>query len=41
MALKGFEQPIILLAGGLDRGSEFSPLKPHLKNVKQNIKSNK
>jgi len=34
MALKGFEQPIILLAGGLDRGSEFSPLKPYLKNVR-------
>jgi UDP-N-acetylmuramoylalanine--D-glutamate ligase len=34
MALKGFEQPIILLAGGLDRGAKFSPLKPHLKNVR-------
>jgi UDP-N-acetylmuramoylalanine--D-glutamate ligase len=31
MAFKGFEKPIILLADGLDRGIEFSPLKPHLK----------
>lgn len=33
-ALKGFKQPIILLAGGLDRGNEFDDLVPHMKNVK-------
>lgn len=34
-ALKGFEQPIILLAGGLDRGNTFDELVPALeKNVK-------
>lgn len=31
-ALKGFEQPIILLAGGLDRGNTFDDLIPALKN---------
>lgn len=33
-ALKAFTQPIILLAGGLDRGNEFDELIPYLKNVK-------
>lgn len=34
-ALKGFNQPIILLAGGLDRGNAFDELVPALKeNVK-------
>lgn len=33
-ALKAFQQPIILLAGGLDRGNGFAELVPYLKNVK-------
>ncbi|MBY7143723.1 UDP-N-acetylmuramoyl-L-alanine--D-glutamate ligase [Virgibacillus sp. NKC19-3] len=33
-ALSSFHQPIILLAGGLDRGNEFTDLIPFLKNVK-------
>ncbi|WP_312469201.1 UDP-N-acetylmuramoyl-L-alanine--D-glutamate ligase [Neobacillus sp.] len=33
-ALAAFEAPIILLAGGLDRGNEFDELLPYLKNVK-------
>ncbi|MCM3713102.1 UDP-N-acetylmuramoyl-L-alanine--D-glutamate ligase [Alkalihalobacillus oceani] len=33
-ALEAFEQPIILLAGGLDRGNEFDELVPSLKNVR-------
>ncbi|XJZ28408.1 UDP-N-acetylmuramoyl-L-alanine--D-glutamate ligase [Bacillota bacterium Lsc_1132] len=33
-ALAAFEQPIILLAGGLDRGNEFDELIPYMKNVK-------
>ncbi len=33
-ALKAFQSPTILLAGGLDRGDDFSPLIPLLKNVK-------
>ncbi len=33
-ALAAFEQPIVLLAGGLDRGNEFDELIPYLKNVK-------
>lgn len=33
-ALKGFTQPVILLAGGLDRGNEFDDLVPYMKNVK-------
>lgn len=33
-ALKAFNQPIILLAGGLDRGNEFDELVPYFKNVK-------
>ncbi|MDQ0217173.1 UDP-N-acetylmuramoyl-L-alanine--D-glutamate ligase [Peribacillus cavernae] len=34
MALSSFSEPVILLAGGLDRGNEFDDLKPYLKNVK-------
>ncbi|WP_414839990.1 UDP-N-acetylmuramoyl-L-alanine--D-glutamate ligase [Carnobacterium sp. TMP28] len=33
-ALRGFKVPIILLAGGLDRGNDFDELIPELKNVK-------
>ncbi|MBS2968877.1 UDP-N-acetylmuramoyl-L-alanine--D-glutamate ligase [Metabacillus sp. KIGAM252] len=33
-ALEAFEQPVILLAGGLDRGNEFDELKPAMTNVK-------
>lgn len=33
-ALKGFSKPVILLAGGLDRGNGFEELVPALKNVK-------
>lgn len=33
-ALSGFNQPVVLLAGGLDRGIEFDELKPFFKNVK-------
>ncbi|AST92144.1 MULTISPECIES: UDP-N-acetylmuramoyl-L-alanine--D-glutamate ligase [Sutcliffiella] len=33
-ALSAFEEPVILLAGGLDRGNEFDELIPYLKNVK-------
>lgn len=33
-ALKAFDTPTILLAGGLDRGDDFSQLIPYLKNVK-------
>ncbi|MHC5251429.1 UDP-N-acetylmuramoyl-L-alanine--D-glutamate ligase [Listeria kieliensis] len=33
-ALKGFKQPVVLLAGGLDRGNEFDELMPFLRNVK-------
>ncbi len=33
-ALSSFNQPTILLAGGLDRGNEFDELKPYLKHVK-------
>ncbi|MFJ5622207.1 UDP-N-acetylmuramoyl-L-alanine--D-glutamate ligase [Peribacillus loiseleuriae] len=34
MALSSFDIPVILLAGGLDRGNEFDELKPYLKHVK-------
>lgn len=34
VALAAFEQPIILLAGGLDRGDSFEELIPSLHNVK-------
>ncbi len=34
-ALKAFSQPVILLAGGYEKGLSFTPLKPYLKNVKQ------
>lgn len=33
-ALKGFKEPVVLLAGGLDRGTEFDELKPFFKNVR-------
>lgn len=33
-ALSAFSEPVILLAGGLDRGNEFDELVPFLKNVK-------
>ncbi|MCY9003493.1 UDP-N-acetylmuramoyl-L-alanine--D-glutamate ligase [Peribacillus frigoritolerans] len=33
-ALTSFTEPVILLAGGLDRGNEFDELKPAMKNVK-------
>ncbi|WP_409292121.1 UDP-N-acetylmuramoyl-L-alanine--D-glutamate ligase [Peribacillus sp. SCS-37] len=33
-ALESFQEPTILLAGGLDRGNEFDELKPALGNVK-------
>ncbi|MCM3768017.1 UDP-N-acetylmuramoyl-L-alanine--D-glutamate ligase [Neobacillus niacini] len=33
-ALAAFEAPVILLAGGLDRGNEFDELIPYLKNAK-------
>lgn len=33
-ALAAFEDPVILLAGGLDRGNSFDELIPSLKNVK-------
>jgi UDP-N-acetylmuramoylalanine--D-glutamate ligase len=33
-ALRAFAAPVILLAGGLDRGNEFDELKPFLRNVK-------
>lgn len=36
-ALGSFEQPVILLAGGLDRGNDFDTLIPYLKNVKAMI----
>ncbi|WP_077326013.1 UDP-N-acetylmuramoyl-L-alanine--D-glutamate ligase [Virgibacillus siamensis] len=33
-ALASFQQPVILLAGGLDRGNEFDDLLPYLNHVK-------
>ncbi|MCF6410469.1 UDP-N-acetylmuramoyl-L-alanine--D-glutamate ligase [Pseudalkalibacillus salsuginis] len=33
-AIAAFEDPLILLAGGLDRGNEFNELIPYLKNTK-------
>jgi UDP-N-acetylmuramoylalanine--D-glutamate ligase len=35
IALSSFEEPTILLMGGLDRGIPFDDLKPYLKNVKR------
>lgn len=32
MALSGFDQPVVLIAGGLDRGSQFGALIPFLKS---------
>lgn len=34
VALKSFNNNVILLLGGLDRGHSFDPLNPYLKNVK-------
>ena len=34
VALKSFNNNVILLLGGLDRGHSFAPLNPYLKNVK-------
>ncbi|MFE8695278.1 UDP-N-acetylmuramoyl-L-alanine--D-glutamate ligase [Cytobacillus sp. FJAT-53684] len=36
-AIAAFNEPVILLAGGLDRGNEFDELIPFLKNVKSVI----
>lgn len=36
-AISSFNQPIILLAGGLDRGDDFDELIPHLDHVKAMI----
>ncbi|QHS22166.1 UDP-N-acetylmuramoyl-L-alanine--D-glutamate ligase [Virgibacillus sp. MSP4-1] len=36
-ALNAFKQPIILLAGGLDRGNDFDELIPYLDNVKSMV----
>lgn len=33
-ALEAFQRPVILLAGGLDRGNDFDELVPYLKGVK-------
>ncbi|RST75404.1 UDP-N-acetylmuramoyl-L-alanine--D-glutamate ligase [Siminovitchia acidinfaciens] len=33
-ALQAFDQPVVLLAGGLDRGNSFSELVPHMSGVK-------
>ncbi len=33
-ALQAFSNPVVLLAGGLDRGNEFDELIPYLENVK-------
>ncbi|MFX3674192.1 MAG: UDP-N-acetylmuramoyl-L-alanine--D-glutamate ligase [Paenisporosarcina sp.] len=33
-ALAAFKEPIILIAGGLDRGHSFDELKPYMKNLK-------
>jgi UDP-N-acetylmuramoylalanine--D-glutamate ligase len=34
-ALKNLEGPVILIAGGKDKGLDFSQIKPYLKNVKK------
>lgn len=36
-ALQSFTQPVILLAGGLDRGDDFTELVPYLKYVKSMV----
>lgn len=36
-ALSAFRHPVILLAGGLDRGNDFAPLVPYLQHVKAMI----
>lgn len=37
IALKSFDQPVILLMGGLDRGHSFNPLDEYMHNVKKVI----
>ena len=37
IALSSFQQPIILILGGLDRGQNFDELTPFMKNVKSII----
>lgn len=37
MALKGFNENVVLIAGGLDRGNDFISLEPSLKPVKQMV----
>ncbi|MGM9986608.1 MAG: UDP-N-acetylmuramoyl-L-alanine--D-glutamate ligase [Bacillaceae bacterium] len=34
MAINAFHQPVVLIAGGLDRGNTFDDLIPHLKRLK-------
>lgn len=36
-ALASFNKPVILIAGGLDRGNDFDDLIPYLKNVKNMV----
>ncbi len=36
-ALSAFTQPIVLLAGGLDRGNEFDDLIPYFKKCKKRL----
>ncbi len=36
-ALKAFSEPVILLAGGFEKGLDFSPIRPYLKNIKKVI----
>lgn len=37
MALKGFSENVVLIAGGLDRGNDFDALEPSLHPVKQMV----
>ncbi|WP_088067708.1 UDP-N-acetylmuramoyl-L-alanine--D-glutamate ligase [Gottfriedia luciferensis] len=36
-AISSFQKPVILIAGGLDRGNSFDDLIPYLKNVKKMV----
>jgi UDP-N-acetylmuramoylalanine--D-glutamate ligase len=36
-AISSFTKPVILIAGGLDRGNDFDDLIPHLNNVKKMV----
>lgn len=36
-AISSFQKPVILIAGGLDRGNGFDDLIPHFKNVKKMV----